>query len=79
MNNKYMLRAIELAKRGQDTTTPNPNVGCVIVKDGQIVGEGFHKMAGKPHAEINALKSVTDKGHSPPAPTTGERHLVPMP
>ncbi len=60
-----MLRAIELAKRGQNTTTPNPNVGCVIVKDEQIIGEGFHETAGKPHAEINALKSVKDKGYSP--------------
>ena len=50
-----MQKAIELAKRGANTTTPNPNVGCVLVKDGQIIGEGFHRQAGQPHAEINAL------------------------
>lgn len=51
----YMSRAIELAKRGRFTTTPNPNVGCVLVKDGNIVGEGFHQLAGQGHAEVNAL------------------------
>lgn len=51
----YMSRAIELAKRGRFTTTPNPNVGCVLVKDGEIVGEGFHQLAGQGHAEVNAL------------------------
>lgn len=51
----YMTRAIELAKRGRFTTTPNPNVGCVLVKNGNIVGEGFHQLAGQGHAEVNAL------------------------
>ncbi|MGS0536527.1 bifunctional diaminohydroxyphosphoribosylaminopyrimidine deaminase/5-amino-6-(5-phosphoribosylamino)uracil reductase RibD [Pseudoalteromonas sp. SaAl2] len=51
----YMSRAIELAKRGRFTTTPNPNVGCVLVKNGEIVGEGFHQLAGQGHAEVNAL------------------------
>lgn len=59
-----MQRAIELAQRGQNTTTPNPNVGCVIVKDGHIIGEGFHRQAGQPHAEINALSHVIDNGYS---------------
>ena len=51
----YMARALHLAERGLYTTTPNPRVGCVIVKNGQIIGEGWHQKAGAPHAEINAL------------------------
>ena len=47
----YMARALKLAARGRFTTHPNPNVGCVIVKDGEIVGEGYHHRAGEPHAE----------------------------
>lgn len=61
----YMQRAIELAKRGINTTTPNPRVGCVIVKSGEIIGEGYHEKAGQSHAEINALKDVINNGHSP--------------
>ncbi|MGM8851079.1 bifunctional diaminohydroxyphosphoribosylaminopyrimidine deaminase/5-amino-6-(5-phosphoribosylamino)uracil reductase RibD [Salinicola halophyticus] len=51
-----MSRAIQLAWRGQYTCDPNPRVGCVLVKDGQVVGEGFHARAGEAHAEINALR-----------------------
>ena len=54
----YMQRAIELAKQGRFTTAPNPNVGCVIVKDGNIVGEGFHLRAGEAHAEVHALAAA---------------------
>ena len=50
-----MMRAISLAKRGWGKTSPNPMVGSVIVKDNQIIGEGYHKCAGKAHAEINAI------------------------
>lgn len=50
-----MARALELARLGLATTSPNPRVGCVIVKDGAIVGEGWHRRAGEPHAEIVAL------------------------
>ncbi len=57
----YMSRAIELAKKGRFTTSPNPNVGCVIVRDNRIVGEGFHKQAGLGHAEVNALAMAADK------------------
>lgn len=57
-DSRYMARAIELARRGRFTTSPNPNVGCVVVKDGQIVGEGWHQYAGGPHAEVNALKQA---------------------
>lgn len=52
----YMAQAMKLAQRGRFTTHPNPNVGCVIVKDGEIVGEGFHYRAGEPHAEVHALR-----------------------
>ena len=58
---EYMQRAIRLAKKGIYTTEPNPNVGCVIVKNGEIVGEGWHRLAGKAHAEINALKQAGEK------------------
>ena len=54
----YMARAIELARKGLYTTHPNPRVGCVIVRDGQIVGEGWHVRAGEPHAEVHALRAA---------------------
>jgi diaminohydroxyphosphoribosylaminopyrimidine deaminase/5-amino-6-(5-phosphoribosylamino)uracil reductase len=52
---KYMKRALSLARKGLGRTSPNPAVGCVIVKDGTVVGEGWHRKAGTPHAEIHAL------------------------
>ena len=52
---RHMARALHLAVRGLYTTDPNPRVGCVLVKDGRVVGEGWHEYAGGPHAEINAL------------------------
>ncbi len=52
---RFMARALQLARRGMYTTDPNPRVGCVIVKDGKILGEGWHERAGEAHAEINAL------------------------
>ncbi|MEN8178057.1 MAG: bifunctional diaminohydroxyphosphoribosylaminopyrimidine deaminase/5-amino-6-(5-phosphoribosylamino)uracil reductase RibD [Pseudomonadota bacterium] len=51
----YMARAIQLAEKGRYTTDPNPRVGCVLVKQGEMVGEGYHRRAGEPHAERNAL------------------------
>lgn len=57
---KYMRRAIELAKRGTGFVNPNPLVGAVIVKNGKIIGEGFHERYGQPHAERNALKNCTE-------------------
>jgi len=57
---QYMARAIQLAKKGKYTTHPNPRVGCIIVKDNQIIGEGWHKHAGQAHAEINALNSASE-------------------
>ncbi|MGK2953716.1 MAG: bifunctional diaminohydroxyphosphoribosylaminopyrimidine deaminase/5-amino-6-(5-phosphoribosylamino)uracil reductase RibD [Thiobacillus sp.] len=56
----HMARALQLAARGLYTTSPNPRVGCVIVKDDRIVGEGWHERAGTPHAEIHALKAAGD-------------------
>jgi diaminohydroxyphosphoribosylaminopyrimidine deaminase/5-amino-6-(5-phosphoribosylamino)uracil reductase len=57
----YMSRAILLAKKGRFTSSPNPNVGCVIVANNIIVGEGFHQRAGFAHAEVNALAMAQDK------------------
>lgn len=56
----YMSLAIELAKKGQGKTSPNPCVGAVIVKNGEIVGRGYHKKAGTPHAEVNAIADAGD-------------------
>ncbi len=58
---QYMARAIQLAKKGQYTTHPNPRVGCVIVKNEQIIGEGYHQRAGEQHAEINAFLQLQSK------------------
>ncbi|MFZ3209599.1 MAG: bifunctional diaminohydroxyphosphoribosylaminopyrimidine deaminase/5-amino-6-(5-phosphoribosylamino)uracil reductase RibD [Geobacteraceae bacterium] len=59
-NEKFMRRAIVLARKGIGKTAPNPAVGCIIVKDGVIVGEGWHRRAGAPHAEAHALKQAGD-------------------
>lgn len=56
----YMLRAIELAKKGMGFTNPNPMVGAVIVKDDRIIGEGYHERCGQLHAERNAIASLTE-------------------
>ncbi|WED27327.1 bifunctional diaminohydroxyphosphoribosylaminopyrimidine deaminase/5-amino-6-(5-phosphoribosylamino)uracil reductase RibD [Vibrio sp. DW001] len=69
---QMMSRAIELAKKGLYTTAPNPNVGCVIVLDGEIIGEGFHYKAGEPHAEVFALREAQDKAHGATAYVTLE-------
>ena len=58
---EFMARALGLAERGLFTTTPNPRVGCVIVRDGEVIGEGFHARAGEPHAEANALAAAGDR------------------
>ena len=57
-----MARALSLAEHGLYTTTPNPRVGCVIVQDGVVIGEGWHQRAGEAHAEINALSQVKARG-----------------
>lgn len=55
---QFMARALQLAERGLYTTDPNPRVGCVLVKDGAIVGEGWHQRAGEGHAEVNAIHAA---------------------
>ncbi len=67
-----MLRALELAALGQFTTSPNPNVGSVIVKDGHIIGEGYHQQAGGPHAEVFALRQAGDAARGATAYVTLE-------
>ncbi|MBV8062018.1 MAG: bifunctional diaminohydroxyphosphoribosylaminopyrimidine deaminase/5-amino-6-(5-phosphoribosylamino)uracil reductase RibD, partial [Nevskia sp.] len=56
-----MARAMRLAERGRASTHPNPRVGCVIARDGVIVGEGAHLKAGEPHAEVHALRAAGDQ------------------
>ncbi len=55
---EWMARALAFAGRGLYTTTPNPRVGCILVRDGAVVGEGWHEAAGKPHAEVHALEQA---------------------
>ncbi len=62
---EHMARALALAKRGLFTATPNPRVGSVIVKDGAVIGEGFHVRAGEPHAEVNALADARARDADP--------------
>ncbi|TDQ17147.1 diaminohydroxyphosphoribosylaminopyrimidine deaminase [Algoriphagus boseongensis] len=57
----FMRRALELAELGMGSVSPNPMVGCVIVHEGKIIGEGYHQVYGGPHAEVNAVNSVADQ------------------
>ncbi|TDV61793.1 bifunctional diaminohydroxyphosphoribosylaminopyrimidine deaminase/5-amino-6-(5-phosphoribosylamino)uracil reductase RibD [Pseudomonas sp. LP_7_YM] len=68
----YMARALELARKGVYSTHPNPRVGCVIVRDGQIVGEGWHVRAGEPHAEVHALRQAGEQAKGATAYVTLE-------
>lgn len=67
-----MARALELAEHGRGTTSPNPLVGCVLVRDGAIVGEGYHRRAGEDHAEIVALRDAGDAAEGSTAYVTLE-------
>lgn len=58
---EYMDRCLELALKGLGTTAPNPMVGCVLVADGRIIGQGYHREYGKSHAEVNAIQSVKNE------------------
>lgn len=69
---RYMARALELARRGLYSTHPNPRVGCVLVRDGQVVGEGWHVRAGEPHAEVHALRQAGDRARGATAYVTLE-------
>ncbi|MGD8576888.1 MAG: bifunctional diaminohydroxyphosphoribosylaminopyrimidine deaminase/5-amino-6-(5-phosphoribosylamino)uracil reductase RibD [Thiohalophilus sp.] len=71
-DHRYMARALQLAERGLYTTDPNPRVGCVLVSDKQIIGEGWHERAGEPHAEIHALKNAGKKAQGSTAYVTLE-------
>ncbi|MDX9972539.1 MAG: bifunctional diaminohydroxyphosphoribosylaminopyrimidine deaminase/5-amino-6-(5-phosphoribosylamino)uracil reductase RibD [FCB group bacterium] len=57
---QYMQRALDLAEQGRGRTSPNPMVGCVVVRDGRIIGEGWHQKAGEAHAEVNAVEQAGD-------------------
>ncbi|MEH6448181.1 MAG: bifunctional diaminohydroxyphosphoribosylaminopyrimidine deaminase/5-amino-6-(5-phosphoribosylamino)uracil reductase RibD [Oleispira sp.] len=59
----YMALAIQLAKQGLNTTSPNPRVGCVLVKNDEIIGQGFHLKAGQGHAEVNAIADAKQRGN----------------
>lgn len=62
---RFMQRALELAENGLGRVSPNPMVGCVVVHQGQIIGEGWHQQYGGPHAEVNAIQSVSNKALLP--------------
>ncbi len=68
----FMARALELARKGLYSTHPNPRVGCVIVGDAQIVGEGWHARAGEPHAEVHALRQAGERARGATAYVTLE-------
>ena len=60
IHEKYMLRALHLAKKGQGNVSPNPMVGCIVVKNGKVIGEGYHKKFGGNHAEIEAIQNCVE-------------------
>ncbi len=66
---KFMQLALKLARRGIGAVEPNPAVGCIIVKNAKIIGKGWHKKFGGPHAEINALADCKKQGNSPEGAT----------
>ncbi|OJV21132.1 MAG: riboflavin biosynthesis protein RibD [Dyadobacter sp. 50-39] len=68
-HNQWMERALQLAEHGRGAVSPNPMVGCVIVHEGRIIGEGWHRGYGGPHAEVRAIEDADAKGHS---------HLLPQ-
>jgi diaminohydroxyphosphoribosylaminopyrimidine deaminase/5-amino-6-(5-phosphoribosylamino)uracil reductase len=71
-DHELMARALRLAERGVSTTQPNPRVGCVIARDDKVVGEGWHRHAGEPHAEILALHEAGDRARGTTAYVTLE-------
>lgn len=72
VDDRYLARALELAERGLGATWPNPAVGCVLVREDRIVGEGFHPRAGEPHAEVFALRDAGDDARGATAYVTLE-------
>lgn len=71
-DSRWMAQALKLAERGLNSTSPNPRVGCVIVRDGRLAGAGWHKKAGEPHAEVYALREAGDAAHGATAYVTLE-------
>jgi len=71
-DNAWMARALQLARKGLYSTHPNPRVGCVIVADGELVGEGWHVRAGEPHAEVHALRQAGERARGATAYVTLE-------
>jgi diaminohydroxyphosphoribosylaminopyrimidine deaminase/5-amino-6-(5-phosphoribosylamino)uracil reductase len=63
IDRRYLRRALELAQRGEGITLPNPRVGAVLVRGGKIIGEGYHRRAGSPHAEVHAVADAKKRGH----------------
>ncbi len=72
LDHRFMARAIRLARQGLYTTHPNPRVGCVLVSEGEVVGEGYHRRAGEPHAERNALAQAGERARGATAYVTLE-------
>jgi hypothetical protein len=75
-DHEFMARALQLAARGLDTTSPIPRVGCVLVRDGASVGEGWHARAGEPHAEIHALRCRQPRRAGPPPMSPSSRAAI---
>jgi diaminohydroxyphosphoribosylaminopyrimidine deaminase/5-amino-6-(5-phosphoribosylamino)uracil reductase len=71
-DHRWMALALRLAEQGMFTTQPNPRVGCVIVRDGEVVGQGFHQRAGGPHAEVFALREAGERARGATAYVTLE-------
>ena len=71
-DSRWMAQALRLAERGLYSTSPNPRVGCVLVKEGELVGEGWHERAGEPHAEVHALRMAKDAARGATAYVTLE-------
>src|SRR5512143_772423 len=71
-DSQWMAHALRLAERGLYTTSPNPRVGCVLVKDGRVIGEGWHERAGEPHAEVHALRAAGEAARGATAYVTLE-------
>lgn len=69
---RHMRRALRLAARATGRTSPNPMVGAVVVRNGEVIGDGFHKAAGEPHAEVNALRRAGDRARGATLYTTLE-------
>src|ERR1700722_19219604 len=72
LDTRFMRRALELAARGLYTTDPNPRVGCVLVRDGRVLGEGWHQRAGEAHAEVLALRAAEEAARGATAYVTLE-------